>query len=216
MHRTLFLPVLLSAMLLPALSNAQYNDKGTIHISLGIMGAAHATHYEQTTYPFGIPITHQEDDGAASVTVPIEAHYGFAKFFSLGLDIEPGVYLDSSDTQTNGLLLIGIQPRFYLIDHDHFMWMASLQFGSSSLRIHDSAVGVETTSTYKGTHFGLGTGIGIYLSDHFRLLLNARYLSNNFTLTDYEQNGTSQSLDELDAALTTAGFGLQAGVSFSF
>lgn len=194
-------------------ARSQVNDKGTMHISLGVYGAGHATHYEQEF--FGVKV-YEDDDGAASVTFPLEFQYGFAKWFSLGLDLEPGLYLDSSDTQTNGLFLLGLQPRFYIINNENFTWLASLQFGSTGLKIHDEDLVSKTTSTYRGSHFGLGTAVGFYFSDHFGIMVHGRYIANNFELRDFERDGVEQDLDNIDATLTTRGFGLQVSGVFSF
>lgn len=194
---------------------AQVNTKGTIYASLGIAGGAHATHYEQTTFVLGIPFVTKDDDGAATVTFPIQVGYGFADWFSLGLIIEPGNYLDSNATRTNGLFTFGVVPRFYLVNKDRFAWSASLQLGGSGLRIDDSAP-INSSATYKGANFGLGTGVGFYFTDHIGLNIEARYLANSFTLREYSVNGSTISLDNFDAVLTTRGVLLQASLAFKF
>jgi hypothetical protein len=41
-------------------------------------------------------------------------------------------------------------------------------------------------------------------------------MSTAFTLKEFEQNGTSQDLSDLEAELNTTGFALQASLAFRF
>ena len=75
----------------------------------------------------GVNVNQTETDGAATVTVPIEFGVGLSKAISLGLYLEPGRYLDSSATESNGMVMLGLQPRFYLVNRDAFAWLASVQ-----------------------------------------------------------------------------------------
>ncbi len=206
----------LAALVSSTAAHAQYNDKGTFHVAIGLAAGAHGTQYEQTIRILGIPFTDTQTDGAATVTVPIELDYGFAKVFSLGLYVEPGVYLDSNATESNNLLLAGMQPRFYLINGDRFALMASLQFGASRLNIERNEDGAKTDARYGGGHFGLGAGAVFQFSDHVGLQLHLRYVGTSMTLRTYELNGQDVSLDDFDATLVTRGVAIQTSLAFRF
>lgn len=205
----LFLSLSLSAW-------AQVNDKGVVHLAIGLAAGGHATEYEQTVTFLGIPITTTTNDGAATWTVPLEVSYGLARVFSLGIYAEPGAYLDSSATESNAIIMLGIQPRFYLINQDRFAWMASLRLGATNLTIDRSEPGLETSSRYRGSHFGLSTGVAFQFSDLLGLHLHLQYLTNRMPLKEYELNGSSIDLANIEAELRTQGVTLQASVAFRF
>lgn len=194
---------------------AQFNDRGSFHASLGVASGVHGTEYE-TRFSFaGIEIVSDTTDGAVTVTYPIQLSYGFARAFSLGLIIEPGSYLDSNATRSNGLLVYGIEPRFYIVNKDRFAWMASFQFGGSHLRIEEQGP-VIADATYVGTNFGIGSGVAFLFTDHFGLQLHLRYLSTRMPLTSYTQSGTSVALTNYEAELRTKGVALQASLAYKF
>ncbi|HOP44744.1 MAG TPA: hypothetical protein PLA11_14585 [Flavobacteriales bacterium] len=210
------LPLLSMLVLSGLAASSQVNDQGTIHLAVGVNAGGHATQYEQTIRILGVPITSKESDGAATVTFPIEFQYGLAKVFSLGVYFEPGSYLDSSATRTNGLVLFGIAPRFYLVNNERFAWTAGLQFGGSTLRIDDSDALGAYTSTYRGPNFGLSSGVAFQFSDLIGLHLRARFLTTSLALKELERNGNGQSLDNYEADLNTGGFTLGASLAFRF
>lgn len=191
---------------------AQVNDKGTFHASIGIAAGGHATTYETTILGF----VNTENDGAATVTYPIELGYGLGKRFSLGLYIEPGVYLDSSASESNGLVLIGIQPRFYIVNGNRFAWMASLQLGAAALRYDVDELGSKTEAKYRGTNLGLSTGVGFYFTDNIGLNLQVRYVGTAMPLRSWSLNGVDFDPDLIDAKLSTRGAAVQASLAFKF
>lgn len=191
---------------------AQYNDKGTIHLAIGAAFGGHGTEYETTFLGF----RDTDTDGAATVTVPIELDFGISRKFSLGLYVEPGSYLDSSATESNSMALIGLQPRFYLVNGDRFAWLASLQLGAAGLKIDRVEPFLETSATYAGGNFGLGTGVVFQFGDLIGLQLHLRYMTTNMKLRDYTVNGDDVSLDDFDATLRTRGVAFQTSISFRF
>lgn len=195
---------------------AQVNKAGTIHLGVGLAAGAHATEYRETVSILGVSFTNKSTDGAATVTLPLEFGIGLAKPVSLGIYVEPGSYLDSSATESNGLAMLGLQPRLYLVNGDRFAWLASLRFGGSALVIDRSEEGTATTARYRGGHLGIGTGIAAYFGDHIGLQVHLNYLANNFTLKEYDINGANVPLDNFDAELLTRGIALQASLAFKF
>lgn len=211
---SLLLAATLSAA--PMLLAAQLNGPGRVHVAVGLAAGAHGTEYTETGTVLGIALSRKTLDGAATVTVPIEVGVGVADFLSLGLYVEPGSYLDSSATESNGLAMVGFQPRFYLVNKDRFAWMASLRLGGSALQIDREEPFIRTEARYRGGHFGLGTGVAFHFSDLIGLQLHANYLTNRLTLQDYRVNGSEIPLDLYEAELLTRGVALQASLAFRF
>ena len=204
--------IALALVSLPSVLAAQINGPGRVHVALGMAAAAHATSYTVTATFLGIPFQSTSNDGAATVTVPIEVGVGIAKVASLGIFIEPGSYLDSSATESNGLASIGFQPRFYLVNKDRFALMASLRLGASALQIDRSEPDERSSALYQGGHFGLGTGVAFHFTDHFGLQLHLNYVANGLKLREYTLNGTGIALDDYKAELSTRGLALQASL----
>jgi hypothetical protein len=196
--------------------HAQFNDKGTFHASIGMALGAHATEYERTIHILGVEVTSRKSDAAATFTFPIEAHYGLARIFSLGLNIEPGVYIDSVATRRNGLMLLGLEPRFYIVNKDRFAWTASLYFGNTRLRIDDKDGPNTSSAVYRGGHFGVGTSVIFAFSDMVGLQLGLRSLNTTLPLRSYEINGQSLSSDQFKAELKTRGTLFQTSLCFRF
>jgi hypothetical protein len=209
--------LLLGLVLLSCLaSRAQYNQKGSFHVAVGVAIGGHRTEYVQTSTILGVPIRVENNDGAGTVLFPIDVQYGVAKPVSLGLFLEPGSYLDSNATRSNSLVLFGFQPRGYIINNDRFSWFGSLQIGSGTLRINDTEAGVAEESRYAGPFFGLGSGVGFLFGEHFGLQGHLRYMGSTLTLTDYSKGGSSIDLSAINAELSTTGFSLQASLTFRF
>ncbi len=216
MHRIL-LPLLLLAS---AAAHAQYNAKGTFHAGIGGAIGAHGIAYDQTfkVSLFGATISQSRSttDAAATTTLPIELGMGLGRAFSIGLFLEPGAYVDSSGSAaTNALLLVGLQPRFYLVNKDRFAWMASLQLGASALRIQREEGAVKEDARYSGAAVGLGTGVGLKFTDAFGLEFHVRYMGTVMDLKAREVNDRS-TMDFYEATLRSGGVLAQLGLAFHF
>lgn len=213
LHRS-FILVLLTV--LSTAATAQFNDKGTIHLSVGGAFGGHATEYTSTVTLAGFTNTTRSSDNAATHTFPIQFQYGLTSFFSLGIYAEPGTYLDSNATRSNGVFLGGLEPRFYIVNKDHFAWMASLQLGTIALGIDDSENGVGSEARFWGQHFGLSSGVAIRLSDLVNLQLSSRWLGTRMDLTSLSVNGTAIGSENYTAELTTRGVFVQVSIGFRF
>lgn len=213
-------------------TQAQYNQKGTIHLALGTAFGAHGTEYSwtatQTVNFFGTNFTFTDSgtdtDGAATVTIPIEMDFGVTNRFSMGFFLEPGFYLDSSNTESNSMVLVGLQPRFYLINGDRFALLAGAQLGASGLKIERSesntVLGVTTTTessaSYAGSGLGLGTAAVFQFGDLINLQAHLRYVATNMKLRDYTVNGDDIDDDAYEATLRTRGMAFQLSLGFRF
>lgn len=189
---------------------AQVNEKGTIHLAAGFAAGGHTTRYEQSF----LGVVRTNTDGAATTTFPIEIGYGFGGRFSLGLLMEPGLYLDSVENESNTLGTFALQPRFYLVNSDRFAWMASIQVGSTRLKYDVSEPGNVTSAVYRGGYFGLSSGVGFYFGDHVGLNLHLRYMATSMPLRAWELNGLALDPDLIDAKLSTGGVAVQASLAF--
>jgi len=212
--------LLLSSLLCSFASTAQFNEAGRFHASIGGAAGFHATKYYQkfTFNFFGTPVNvdTSSTDGAATFTLPIELDFGVAKFMSLGLYLEPGAYLDSSATESNSLVMAGIQPRFYLLNKDRFALLASLQLGVAGLNIVRSEPGYTSDARYLGFQWGLGTGMAVGFGDHLGMRFMLRYVGTSMPLRAIEENGSSIDLDNFEAKLTTGGVLLQLSFCVRF
>lgn len=193
--------------------NAQSHEQGTWQFCLGASLGVHATHFEWK-YSFdllGVPISvsDEEDDGAATTTFPFEVHYGLADRFSLGLYVEPGRYLDSADNNPNRIILVGLSPRYYIINNDRFNWTAMLDLGAGGLEISDKEETI--TDSYAGGHLRIGSGVSFYFGEHFGLQLFGKYAAYNLKWRDREPDDLPENYE---AKLTTSGFHFGAGLTF--
>jgi hypothetical protein len=120
------------------------------------------------------------------------------------------------ETETNTLGMFAIQPRFYLVNGDRFTWMASLQLGSTRLKYGVNEPGNVSSAIYRGSYFGLSSGVGFYFTDHIGLQLHLRYAATSMPLREWTFNGTSLDPDLIHAKLSTSGVALQASLAFKF
>ncbi|MCB0769090.1 MAG: hypothetical protein KDC00_01645 [Flavobacteriales bacterium] len=204
-----------AASLVTTLLNAQYNDKGTVHLAVGPSFGIHSTRYEQRIVISGAEFPETTNDGAATITYPIQVGYGFSRLFSLGLLIEPGSYLDSNATRSNSLIIYGVEPRFHVVNKDRFAWMVGGQFGGSSLTIQEQGQNV-SEAKYSGSLFGLDTGVAFLFTEHFGLQIHLRYLATRMPLKDFSLSGSSIVLSNFEAELNTSGVALQTSLAFRF
>jgi hypothetical protein len=203
------------AMLLAVLAIAtqgQYNRKGNVRFALGVDLGAHATEYEQTLRILGIPIQQRSTGGAATLTVPVSVHYGFADLFSLGFYVEAGRYVDSVDTRNNRIRLIGLEPRFHLVNTDRFAWMAGLRMGATRLSIDDPQGLGAPKSLFSGAHVGLNTGVGFLFTEGVGLDLHLHLLGNSLPLQEYELFGQAVGREVYEGTLRANGVLLQLGL----
>lgn len=198
--------------------NAQYNQKGMVHLGIGLSLGAHATELESRYTILGITVTDTESDGAATTSVPFQLGYAIGNRFSLGLLLEPGRYLPDSaeaDSQTNSFLNVALEPRFYIVNAERIAWHASLQLGGVGLRIQDDTPNEKVDARYSGGAFGLGTGVALALGGKVGLGVDLRYLATNLELGAMEINDTSVT-NFYDATLRTGGVVVQFSLAFRF
>jgi len=194
------------------------NDKGTVNITAGVGLGIHGTIYQQTTSLLGIKTTEEEEDGAVTVTVPIDVQFGLFRPLSLGIYVEPGAYLDSNATRSNALLIAGVKPQLYLVQDGDFAWYLNGRAGMNFLNIdyQDEQLDERIEESYSGPHFGVGTGIGTYFGGAFGFNFGLIWMRSSFNLKDLTINNTTQNLEAFEAELETSGVELTAQLAFRF
>jgi hypothetical protein len=215
MHRDLNILLAILAFTPTIGTRAQFNERGAFHIAVGPSFGIHATQYEQKFVFGGVEFPETTNDGAATITYPIQVGYGFSKLFSLGLLVEPGAYLDSNATRSNSLLIYGVEPRFHVVNKDRFAWMIGGQFGGSSLTIEEQGP-IINEAKYSGSVFGLNTGLAWLFTDHFGLQVHLRYVASRMPLKEFTQSGSTVALTNFEAQLNTSGVALQTSLAFRF
>lgn len=214
--KRLFLPIVAMLLAITQLS-AQSNEGGTFHIGLGWSLGIHSTNYEQEYTVGGVIIRDDDQDAAITRTFPIDLQIGVAKALSLGLYGEFGRYLDSSDTRSNRILIVGFAPRVYIINKDKFNWMIGPEIGISGLQIEDVEFSNKKfTDSYAGLHVRLATGISFYFVKNFGLQFQTRYAYHNMQWRDRDPENTAFDALDYQGVLTTSGIQLTLGATVKF
>ncbi len=198
-------------------AHAQVNKAGTFQIGLAGSLGIFATHFENDYSFLGFHQTNSKNDGAATVSYPLDLQVGIAKPISMGLYLEPGSYLDSSGTRTNSFLIAGLSPRFYAVNKDRFAWLFNLDVGLSALRISDVVSGGQRyTDSYMGGHFRIGTQIQFYFGDHFGLHFGTKYSFHNMPWRNRDPKDPNIQNASYAATLTTSGVQFDLGMQVKF
>ena len=207
----------ISTLLLATSLFAQVNSKGRLQIGLGISGGVHATRFENSFTVFGITLKNSSDDGAATVSYPLDIHVGLSNKFSLGLCLEPGSYIDSAGTRPNGFFVVGLSPRFYAINKEHFALLFNLDLGVSALRIGEVRSGTKQfDDSYVGGHFRLGTQLQYYFGNTFGLNFGLKYAMHNMKWRDRDPEDPLLKDVDYEATLRTSGVQIQLGAQVKF
>jgi hypothetical protein len=213
---------LLFLLLLIAIS-AQAQRKKEFQIRGGFGFAAYATTTEFTYSAFGLTFTTKNDDGAATVHMPLELRYEISQRFNLGLDMKWGSYLyepDSGDGKSNKFFVIGVGLEYNFINADNFRWYGGLGFNSASLELEENSTfgstPVKQITRWSGGGFRLNSGVLYFFAGALGLNFNLGYDSHNFSLDEFEVNGQSQNLSGIDGSLDVGGMDLTLGLAVRF
>lgn len=204
----------LAGLLMPA--SAQVNAKGTVQVGLGAGFGAHATHFSSEVRFGSLAVKHADDDGAVTVTFPIEVQYGLADRFSLGVCAEPGRYLDSAGTHPNSLFLLALSPRYYAVNKDHFALLFDLDLGLNYLQIEGKDLAVKVKDRYQGSYFRPGCALQWYFGETVGLNVGLYYTAHTFKWKDRDPDNPLLDAANYSATLKTSGVLLQAGLQAKF
>lgn len=198
-------------------SSAQSNEGGTVHIGLGFSLGLHSARYEEEWLETSQLRRRETTDGAITRTFPIDLQVGVAKPISLGIYGEFGRYLDSSDTRSNRILIVGFAPRVYIINKDKFNWMIGPEIGISGLQIEDVEFNNKKfTDSYAGLHVRIATGVSFYFVKNFGLQFQTRYAYHNMQWRDRDPENTLFDTLDYEGVLTTSGIQLSLGATVKF
>lgn len=210
--------MLIGLLAITSTALAQYNQKGMIHLSVGLAAGAHATSLEEKVTFLGVTFTDTKTDGAATTSLPIQIGGALSNRFTLGILLEPGRYIPDSadaDTQNNSFFHFAIEPKFYLINGERVAWTASLQLGAIGLHIQDDTPGQVVDARLSGPAFGIGTGFAYGLGGKVGLGFDLRYMTTNMEIRAIEVNDASVT-DFYGGTLRTAGLVAQLSLAFRF
>jgi hypothetical protein len=211
MHATLkrfFLCIVLPALALPAPAQ----DGKRFHLRAGFGFAGYGTTTEWTFKLFDPDVVVRDEDGAATIHVPVEARYHLSDRWNLGLDLKMGSYLydpDSAEGRSNWFFVIGPGAEYNLMRTDRFRWYLGFGLNAAFLELEENfdvlGVPVQEIARYGGRGVRLNTGVLIFLGSAFGLNFNLGYDQHRFVLREFERNGTLQDLDLFEAVLNVQG-----------
>jgi hypothetical protein len=190
-------------------SNAQSNDKGTIHVNLTGGLFVGSSKFVSTV--------EGEDDakfGALGGNYGLDFQYGLTQNFSAGIGIGVGAYVFTPKVTSTGVEgidgLINLTPnlsvatfkvnasgRYYIVNKDSFNFFAGPSVGFvSGKNTLDLVLGELEAKTdagkFSGLNLGLNAGINYYFTDTFGGTFQVGYDTNLTKTKDTEVNGVKE------------------------
>ena len=210
--------VLLAALSLSATGFGQVNAKGTFQLGLGASLGVFNTKFENS---FALPgtarVSNSSEDGAATISYPLDLQGGLSDRFSLGLCLEPGQYIDSAGTHPNGFFILSIEPRFYVLNKEHFAIHLNADLGISALRIRTGeGTSAEFDDSYAGGHFRFGAQAQYYFGNTFGLNFGFKLASHSLKWRDRDPGNSLLDQIDYEAELKTSGVQFQLGAQVKF
>ncbi|MBL7929663.1 MAG: outer membrane beta-barrel protein [Bacteroidia bacterium] len=203
-------------------STLSYSQKGEFQIRGGVGLAVYGTKSEFIFDFFGMKFHQTEEDGAATVHVPVELRYGLTERFSAGLDVKFGSYLydpDSAEGKSNRFLVIGPHVEFNLIANENFRWYLGAGFNTAALELQEDkeeTIPTRYISKYTGAGIRVNTGILWFFTHPLGLHFNVAFDSHAFKLKNFSVNGNDTNLDNIEGKLTVKGADMVLGLVFRF
>src|SRR5258705_1330602 len=205
------------------IASAQAQRKKEFQIRGGFGFAAYATTTEITFKAFNPDLTFKNEDGAATVHMPLELRYEFSQRFNAGLDIKFGSYIydpDSAEGKSNSFFVIGIGLEYNFISNDNFRWYGGIGFNTATLKLEENfdyfGTPVKRKYNYTGPGFRLNSGVLWFFSPILGLNANLGYDGHNFSLKGLSDNGQAWDLSDVDATLDVSGIDLTLGLALRF
>lgn len=208
--------LLLSLML----STKSFSQKGEFQLRGGVGLAVYGTKSEFIFDFLGFKVYQTEEDGAATVHVPLELRYGITNHFNGGVDVKFGSYLyepDSAEGKSNRFFVIGPHAEFNMIARESFRWYLGAGFNMAALELQedkDEAIPTRYISEYNGAGVRINTGILWFFTDPIGLHFNVAFDSHAFKLKNYSVNGTEVDLENIEGKLTVKGADMVLGFVF--
>lgn len=205
--------VLSTALSIASSSPGQVNGKGTFQLGLGASLGVFRTEFENSVvYPIVGRVSNSSEDGAATVSYPLDLQAGLSDRFSLGLCVEPGQYIDSAGTHPNGFFILSIEPRFYVLNKEHFAIHLNADLGISALRIRTGeGTSAEFDDSHAGGHFRFGAQAQYYFGKTFGLNFGFKFASHSMKWRDRDPENSLLDQFDYKAELKTSGVQFQLG-----
>lgn len=200
-----------TALILLTSITGQVNEKGVFQVGLASSVGVFATRFESKATLLGVTVENSDEDGAGTVSFPLEVQYGLSKKVSLGIYIEPGSYLDSNASRSNGFAAFGISPRYYLVNKDRLALLLNADLGFTALRIKETESGQSITDSYAGGHFRLGAMVQYYFGKTFGLNFGIKYSGHRMSWRDRDPEDAVLKSLNYEAVLRTSGLQFQLG-----
>jgi len=204
--------IILSVLALLIVTTAMSQRDKEFQIRAGFGFAVYGTTTEITITNLNPQIVFTNDDGAATVHLPIEFRYEITRRINLGIDIKLGSYLynpDSTEGKTNHFFTIGAAAEFNIINYDNFRLYAGAGINAGTLTLKEKSqvpgVDISYESNYKGGGVRINAGILWFFAGHLGLNANLGFDSHNFKLDSYLENGQQQDLSNIQGKLTISG-----------
>ena len=210
---------MLLLLLIPVQLFAQRDKEFQIRAGFGFAG--YGTTTELIFTAFNPNLVLQDEDGAATVHMPLEFRYELSERWNLGLDLKWGSYLydpDSSEGKSNRFFAIGAAGEYNFKTNEKFRWYGGFGINVAFLELEESfefaGAPVLEIARYNGPGLRFNTGVLIFISNTFGLNFNLGYDRHNFTLKELVVNGQAQDLDFFKATLDVKGVDGTIGMVF--
>ncbi len=209
---------LLIATALAVLAHGQVNQPRKFQIGLGGSLGLYGTHLESDyDTPLGGHVASNHNDGAATLTMPLDIQIGVAKAVSVGLYLESGSYLDSSRTRSNGLFSMGVEGRYYPLNKERLALFLSLDIGFSALSIRDiEARSQRITDNYVGGQARIGAQFQYYFGQTFGLNVGLKLAGTSFQWLGRDPHDAVLDGADYSASLRASGIQLRIGAQVKF
>lgn len=216
--RPLIRSIVLVATCVPTVMvlHAQGNAPGRLHVGFGPATSLLRVESTQMRLFEEAALVRKQKYLASTVTWPVEVGVGVSSLMSLGLYGEFGRFRDTSAFTANRFSVIGVQPRFHVVNEDWFVWMVSARVGWSQLQVDRQVAQVIIQERYQGLQASLGTGVAFYVIDEVGLQVHCHLQSNRMALRELSVDGLIQKIDTSSDVQRLWGAAVQATLAFRF
>lgn len=198
-------------------SNAQSNQKGTMH--LNVMGGFLAG---SATSEYDVEGAEKDKYTANGAGFGVNFQYGLAESFSAGIGIEYGtaVLTPKNVDYTDGfvsdpsltMFKVNLSGRYYFVNSEKFNVYAGPSVGFTSGK-DKTVLGVDfggEKTKYSGLNYGVNVGGNYYFTDIVGVIVNLGYEGNSL------KGKVTQEGEELKSTNTIGGVKVMAGLALKF
>ncbi|MBT8196071.1 MAG: hypothetical protein HKO56_02240 [Bacteroidia bacterium] len=219
-----------ACMLFACNSYGQSYQKGDWNFDAGIGLGVFST---ETKFSIPLPIigtvTFSDDDGAASVIIPISAEYAVSDRFGVGLQLnfsnyfiddstevyniftgEPTGQMQENNTQSVNSFAIAVKANFHLMEHEQNDLFVGIAVGGSGITWKWKDMEEETLDG-SGSYFNLYIMDRIYFTEKVGMNFNLGFTSYNY---DEVKSSSSTAIENLE--FKGSGVTFSVGPSFKF